>query len=277
MLGDRWVYPDPRALVRPDVTSEEFQRIMCFVHVGGTIKITWADRQAEADQLLLDHVDLAGADIVEVGCSDGSTSVDLINRLGDFGSFVMTDRFLEIEWVEVDGRWVFFDKTGACILVSGRRFMGWPELSGVVRSAFGRTIRTASTLERRPCLLLNPDARRLMESDPRVRADEYDVFTPWPGPPVDVVKTGNLLRRLYFPDDQILQGLTRLHGALVDGGHLLLADHSRVQGEPPAGGLYRRSPTGFEPVASTDRRPEIDDLVRALDVSADRSSSRGSE
>jgi SAM-dependent methyltransferase len=239
---------------------------MCFVYVGGTIKITWADRQAQADQLLVEHVELTDADILEVGCSDGSTSVDLIDKLPGFRSFTMTDRFLEIDWVEVDGKIVFFDKEGVAVLVSGRRFVVWPHLSQAAHLLVSRTLRKSAGMERRPCLLLNPRARSLVARDARVGYAEHDVFTDWQGAPVDVIKTGNLLRRLYFDDETIARGLMCLHRSLKDGGHLLLADHSRVEGEPPAGGLYRRTDSGFELIAATPRRPEIHDLVDDLAV-----------
>ena len=75
--------------------------------------------------------------------------------------------------------------------------------------------------------------------------------------PVDVIKVGNLLRRVYFTDDQIRTALRSIHASLVDGGHLLIADHLKVA----AAGLFRRTSAGFDKVTGTETPSEIHELV----------------
>ena len=61
------------------------------MHVGGTIKITGGNRHPVADQMLIDNVDLSDATIVDIGASDGSTSVDLIGKLPALKRYVIAD------------------------------------------------------------------------------------------------------------------------------------------------------------------------------------------
>ncbi|MBD5786526.1 hypothetical protein IF650_10060 [Cellulosimicrobium terreum] len=263
----RYFYLDPAVIVDDDVSADDFRRAMFGIYVGGTIKITWAGRHLDADRLLLDHVDLSGARIADIGASDGSTSVDLVRVLpDDFGSFTISDLYLELTWARSGGRTYLFDQDDTCVLVSGSRYAAWPQLSPWVERLFRRGVDRARRARRGTCLLLNPEARELLK-DPRVAYREHDIFTPWPGEPLDVVKTANLLRRLYFSDEQLTEALRAVHASLVDDGHLLLADSSRTPGEPPAGGLYRRTPAGFELVAAGVRRPEIHDLVEQVVMS----------
>lgn len=261
----KYFYLDPSCIVEPGVTPDDFRRAMFGMYVGGTIKITWSRRQLEADDLLLEHVNLSGADIVEMGASDGSTSVDLIRRLpGDVATYTVSDLHLILTWVSVGRRRFLFDASDTCILVSGPYVLAWPHLSRQVARLYARAIRHARSRPRGEVMLINPDLRAILEEDPRVGVREHDVFTRWSGPPVDVVKTANVLRRLYFSDADLMRALVAIRDSIVDGGHLLLADHSRNPGEPPAGGLYQRSGDTFETIATTRRAPEIDDLVRRV-------------
>lgn len=239
---------------------------MSAVHVGGTIKITDADRHPEVDALLLEHVDLTEAHIADIGASDGSTSVDLIRRLPAFASYVIADLHLHVDATRL-GRWtVLHDARGTPILVVGRRLLAWPSISAVVRWITLPVVRAAARQvdRRQEVLLLNPAARELLGTDPRISYRTHDVFVPWETPgEVNVIKVANLLRRLYFSDEQIEIALSALHASLPDGGNLLIVDNPRIPGGGARGGLYRRRGTGFVTVATEPEDPEIHDLVTA--------------
>jgi hypothetical protein len=257
---------DPRVLLEESPAADDFRAAMSILHVGDTIKITGADRHAEADALLLDNVDLTGATIVDIGASDGSTSVDLLAKVPSFASYVIADLYLQIEAVEVGRRVLFFDPSGTCILVAGRRLLAWPSLSRTVRILCAPLVRRAAGRSRRPVLLLGPAARARMAADPRVTARVHDVFEPWSGPAPDVIKVANLLRRLYFSDEDISRALTALLASLAEGGHLLILDNPRVPGIDLRAGLYRRVGGRFVAVARTENPPEIADLIEAPEL-----------
>lgn len=239
---------------------------MSIIHVGETIKITGFDRHAAADALLLDNLDLDGASIVDIGASDGSTSADLVTKLPAFASYVMADLYLELSAAEIGRHLVLFDHQGTCILVAGRRLMGWPSLSRLVRVLYGPLIARARRRPARSVLLLGPAARELIRDDPRVSARVHDVFQAWPQPAPDVIKVANLLRRLYFSDADILRALQVLLESLEDGGHLLVVDNPRLPGIGVRAGLYRRSGDSFAAVAQTEHPPEIADLMRSPEL-----------
>jgi hypothetical protein len=246
---------DPAAIADPDADWEAFTRAMSQVNIGGTAKITWPGRQADADRLLMEHVDTDGAHIVEMGASDGTTAVDLIERLGDrFASYTITDRWIRVTITRHAGVWWVW-RDGRCIVASNGRVITWPDQSAALTRLLSPLMSAAARGAHRDVLMLNPTTRAVLDADPRVTWLEHDVFTPLPEP-VDVIKVGNLLRRVYFTDDQIRLALRALHAGLVAGGHLLIADHLTQA----AAGLYRKTPTGFEPIAET-ARSEIHELV----------------
>lgn len=245
----------------PKATWQQFERAMFNIHLGGTAKITWRGRQTAADQLLLDRVDLAGCRIVEMGASDGSTAADLVERLGSrFASYIVTDRFIRIHAVQFGG-WRCLFRDGLGVVVAGRRVVAWPQMSPLMARALGPILAVAARRQPIELLMLNPDIRAIIAADSRVEWAEHDVFLPW-RERVEVIKVGNLLRRVYFTDVQLRAALRAIYLSLVDGGHLLIADHLTEA----AGGLYRRTLSGFEKVAGTTPSSEIDDLVTSLRI-----------
>lgn len=272
----RLVSDDPRVVLDPRVTDDAFSRAMACMQVGDTIKITGRGRHEAPDRLLLDHVDLAGAVVVDLGASDGSTSLELLDRLPDVRGYVIADLYLHADAVRVAGHVLFLDADGAVVVVAGRRLLLWPAGSRVLRALARLVVRVArrrGPLE--PVLLLCPSARARVHTDPRVTAAVHDVFTVWPGPAPDVIKVANVLRRLYFSDADISRALSSLHAGLPDGGHLLVVDNPRAK-VASRGGLYRREEGRFVRVAATDPGPEIDDLVlqvRAAAIPAPRAAS----
>lgn len=257
---------DPRVLLEEEPTPEDFRAAMSIIHVGETIKITDADRHGAADALLLENVPLTGASIVDLGASDGSTSVELIAKLPDFESYVIADLYLTLRSVQVGRHVLFFDADDNCVLVAGRRLLAWPTLSRTVRLVVAPLIARARRRPSRDVLLLGPEARRLTRTDPRVSTRVHDVFQPWGAPAPDVIKVANLLRRLYFSDADILRALRALLASLDEGGHLLILDNPRLADITLRAGLYRREGGRFRPVAETPDAPEIADLFRSPEL-----------
>lgn len=253
---------DPLTILDDRADPEAFREAMSSIYVGGTIKITGANRHPETDDLLVATVDLDDAVIVDIGASDGSTSLDLIERLPSFRSYTIADLYLRLRAVDVGRRTLLFTDDDTCVLVVGPRTMAWPAESSAVHRLYGRVVQagTEKLRDAREVLLLNPDVRRLMAHDDRVGHRVHDVFTPWPGEQPDVIKVANLLRRLYFDDADLLRALHALRDSLPEGGALMLVDNPRLEDPSPRAGIWRREGDRFVEAARVGK-PEIADLV----------------
>ena len=229
---------DPAPLVDRDASPEAFRAVVGSVEVGGVFKITSADRHPDCDDLLLGRLDLSGATVLDVGASDGTTSLELVRRLPpDFAAFVVSDRWLRLLALRLRWHTLLIDPASKrCVLVFGRRVVAWPERSRIVRAFYAPLLRAATRTKRlEEVSMLNPDLRRLIASDPRVTAVEHDVFEVWTGPTPDVIKVANLLRRIYFEDEEICRALDALRRSLSEGGHLLVVDNPYLDiGSRPA-------------------------------------------
>jgi hypothetical protein len=258
---------DPAVILDDAAAPDDFRAAMAVLRVGETFKITSADRHPESDSVLLDNVDLSGAHIVDIGASDGSTSLDLIRRIPNFGSYVIADRYLNVYGARSLGHTLLFDSDGQCILIFGRRCIAWPRLSRAVRWLYAPMIAaTSRNPERRTEIpLLNPTVRAAMKTDSRITCAVHDVFTPWSGQSPDVIKVANLLRRVYFDDKTIRCGLDALLATLPEGGHLFIVDDPYIAGINSRAGLYRREADHFVAIAMTKETPEINDLILAHD------------
>lgn len=260
---ETYFWTDPRVILDDNADPDDFRDAMSAILVGDTFKCTAANRHAACDSLLLDNIDVTSANIVDIGASDGSTSIDLIAKLPNFKSYVIADLYLTVWTITILRHTLFYDPEGDCILVSGARCLAWPGLSRLIRLIYAPLIAVAARRPelRREALLVNPETRTLLAADPRVTVRTHDVFRRWGGDPPDVIKVANLLRRLYFSDEDICLALGTLMEGLPEGGHLLVVDNPYIEGIPTRGGLYRRHNDRFVAVASTDEIPEIHDLV----------------
>ncbi|MET0866039.1 MAG: hypothetical protein ABWZ98_17035 [Nakamurella sp.] len=250
-------------VVDPMVTPEQFRTAMAAFVIGDTIKITGRHRHPAADRLLLDNLDLRASRILDIGASDGSTSMDLLAQLPDFEAYTIADLYLYVSMVDIDRRRFFFSPTGECFLVVGPRLLAWPGQSTPVRLRYRRMLRRAGRIAPDSVLLANPAARARAATDRRIGFTVHDVFSPWTGDPPDVIKVANLLRRDYFPDHRLSTAISALLSSLPEGGHLLLVNNPRIKGVPCAAGLYRRQDSRFVRVDATDHLPDVDDLVLA--------------
>ncbi len=269
----RYFWSDPGIVTDPNASPEQFRSAMRAFAVGDTIKITGSRRHPAADRLLLDHVDVGIARILDVGASDGSTSVELIEQMPTFVSYTIADLYMYVSLV-TDGQRQFFysPDDGECFLVVGPRMLAWPSQSQWIRLWYRPLLRRASKKPPEEVLLVNPRASALAATDRRVDFAVHDVFTPWAGDRPDVIKVANLLRRDYFPEDRLRIGMSALLASLDEGGYLLLVNNPRIKGVPCAAGLYRRQRGRFERVAATEHLPDVDDLVQtaALPANLDR-------
>jgi hypothetical protein len=267
----RFFWIDPRVVLDDAAPEDAFRTAMAAFHVGGTIKITGAARHRAADALILEHVELTDASIVDIGASDGSTSVDLIKRLPTFKSYIIADLFLRVTAVRTARHVLFYGPDEAPILIVGPRAVAWPSLSSTVRVLYRWLEHRARRVpERTMVLLLNPTTRALIAADPRVAVRVHDIFQPWTGPRPNVMKVANLLRRLYFSDTDIVRALLTIRDDLNEGGYLLVVDNPRLEGIDERAGLYRRTAGRFVLIAQTEHAPEIAELVLSLPAAAGR-------
>ncbi len=223
-------FHDPRPLAYKPfaISAAQFSASVSSLQFGVTFKTTHPGRHAQSNRFLRETYRGSRPVILDVGASDGSTSLDLIQELGsNFAYYYVTDLNLSVRCgYDSKGVVYFVDQNGSCILRASERLLVYSNTS---RAKFPLRLIAKALLAKcgnaggwRNLVLIQPALRRRAKCDPRIMIQRYDIFAPWTGPPPDLIKVANLLNNEYFSDAQIEEALQAQCSNLAPNGRLLL-------------------------------------------------------
>jgi len=224
-------FHDPRPLangVSSRLSSSEFSNAISTLQFGVTFKTTRPGRQVNSDRLISGLYRGLKPVVLDVGASDGSTSLDLIESLqGNFARYFVTDLNLSARCgYDRRGALYFMDHRGTCVLRATRRLLVYSEDRGawfplpILANALLAGSRDVD--DWRDVLLIQPELVGLSARDSRIIIMRYDIFAPWTGERPDVIKVANLLNAKYFTPARMKQALEVQCSNLAPGGRLLL-------------------------------------------------------
>lgn len=256
----------PMGIARGKIDARWFTRFVSSLRdKTGIWKTTCSLRHDQSDQALASLVPFSDqTTILDIGVSDGSTSLSLIRRLGvNFRSFIVSDRTLFLKIRRRKGRIYFFHQGDpSCFLWASRCFIVY--LSGPAASPFQAFLASlfapnpAEPDEGRQLSLLQPALVAEARNDSRIVFREHDIFQPWTGPTPDVVKVANLLNLSYFPVPAIRAARNRLFQTLAANGYLLLVENRHQE----QWSLFQKRGSRFFAVQSGNGGSDIQDLMQ---------------
>jgi hypothetical protein len=243
-------FNDPRPLAYEplSISADQFSAGVSSLQFGVIFKTTHPGRHAQSNRFLLETYRGSRPIILDVGASDGSTSLDLIRELGsNFAYYYVTDLNLSVRCgYDSKGVVYFVDQNGSCILRASERLLVYSNTS---RARFPLRLIARALLAkcRKACgwqdlVLIQPALRRLAKSDPRIIIQRYDIFAPWTGPPPDLIKVANLLNDQYFSDSQLKKAVQAQCSNLAPNGRLLLISEDE---DVEKFSVFRKTPAGM--------------------------------
>jgi len=244
-------FHDPRPLAYKPfaISAAQFSASVSSLQFGVTFKTTHPGRHAQSNRFLRETYRGSRPVILDVGASDGSTSLDLIQELGsNFAYYYVTDLNLSVRCgYDSKGVVYFVDQNGSCILRASERLLVYSDTSRA-KLPLRLIARTLLAKYRnaggwRNLVLIQPALRRRAKCDPRIIIQRYDIFAPWTGPPPDLVKVANLLNNDYFSDSQIKKALQVQCSILAPNGRLLLISEDQ---DIEKFSVFRKTPAGME-------------------------------
>ena len=257
---------DPRSLAlgRSGATRESFSQSVSVLKFGTTFKTTLPGRQPDSNRFLAGRYAGEAPVVLDIGASDGSTSLDLLGALaGQFGHYFVTDFNISVRCgVDMRGRYYFMDASGACILSASPRWLTYADVGDAplaLRLLAKRLLsgsRDVSSWEE--ILLVHPELVALAHADPRITIARHDVFSPWAGMRPDLIKIANLLNRCYFSEAKIANALRVQCSALAIGGRLILVEN---RAEREQFSSFIRTTTSMQLEHSHDRGSDVAVLV----------------
>jgi hypothetical protein len=244
---------DPRVLTDTDalLPPHRFSEAVSALRFGSTFKTTRPRRHVKSNRYIKETYNGSKPTILDIGASDGSTSIDLIEALGDgFTLYYVTDLHITVS-CGFDDRGVayFKDREGRCVLSASSKWLayddpngGWLPLRMVAKRMLARASRASNWRE---VPLVQPSLIRRMKSDDRVRLSQYDMFTPWTRQRPDLIKIANVLNPEYFSSSLVGRVLQVQSSRLAVGGRLMIVHGPTTRGQPERFSVYKKTESGM--------------------------------
>lgn len=216
---------DPRPLIYGGISGDEFSRAISVFRFGKSFKTTSRARFPKTVDIL-GKIDFSRKPVVlDIGASDGITSLHLISTLS-FAKYYVTDLHIEVGYAQVDGKCYFYDREGSCILYASDKFIVYPPdarnvfpFGWLARQFFKDAPNPFSQMPKLP--LVNPE---VLQTSQQVQVLSYDVFEPWHNEPVDLVVVANMLNRRYFSENQMADAVGNMIQAAGQRGRIAIIE-----------------------------------------------------
>lgn len=220
--------PDPRRLLDAHISDQDANEILLRMKIHGVFKTTWSDRYPATTRQLASHPFDAPPVILDVGASDGSTSLSVMRSVR-FARYYVTDQHVQAYACKTRNGMFFCDEESIPFMFANPFFVIYNEAvaapraqSGIVRNLFARFDMSKCTDVRKITLMNRALLPKLGDT---VRLQRYDIFQPWGHEKADLVIAANILNRDYFPDTRLADALRNLRGAMQPGARLAVIEN----------------------------------------------------
>jgi hypothetical protein len=213
-------------LLEDPLDSDAFSRAVSVLKFGATFKTTCGGRFPSTIAKLASLEFAEPPVVLDVGASDGSTSLDVMRSL-TFRKYYCTDLNIECR-VARRGEWTyFFSYDGTPVVAASESWVAYNDNTGSV-PVLGRA--ASAIFRRAPVLsdagrveLINPALRS--QTGERVIVQRHSALDRWGGEPCDLIIAANILNRAYFDDEQLARIVENLGRALRPEGWLAFIDN----------------------------------------------------
>lgn len=264
--------PDPRRLLDQHIDAAVLTETLSRVKIGATYKTTAPDRFPETTRLLAAMPFAAPPVVLDVGASDGSASLAVMDDLA-FVRYYVTDLYIKAYAYLDDAGMFLCDKQARPWLYVNRCFVVFNELADArwpfreIANRVFEGFESSRCADRREIFMVNPElaARR----GKRICIEQYDMFDPWRREKVDLVVAANLLNRAYFSDAKLRAALGNLAEAMRDGAVLAVIENRKSSaGWTEQASIFRRTGSRFLAEAKVGAGSDIRELVVGIDTDA---------
>ena len=216
----------------PEERGRLFSLAISYLNVGSTYKTTCGLRTKLADEAVLDIAKgYESPRLLEVGASDGSSALPLLEKRDEFGDIVLTDRHNRFFEKKIPLGRIFLD-TKKCVL--GIKVLCiYLNIASDVRLKFENCF---------PIETVNPSLEHFHGLQ---RIECFDVFDEKRRRPVHLIKCANLLNCSYFSDKDILRAVDNMGRSLVDGGYLVVSQNNEKYAQGEAVFALKKNSAGF--------------------------------
>lgn len=262
------VAKDLRMLINPkQLSKQEFSAIISYFYNGNNVfKTTAPGRHEKSNDAIINKINsIDNAIIIDVGASDGSTSLDIIEKLNfNFGRYFVTDINFGAYIMREGKNTYFFDsKLKECIVIVNDKIIVYYDknahISPISNYSFKRIKEAPKfNIERAQLIdLCQPELKDLVKKNSKVRIEEWDIFEEWKFEKADIIKVANVLNRTFFNDQLLLKALENLKGALTEHGVLFVVENRECE----RWSVFEFENNKFVEIGNSNGGTEIKDLI----------------
>jgi hypothetical protein len=222
---------DPRILCDGKLDSGSFSKAVSAFKFGTTFKTTKGARFPLSISALHELKFETPPVVLDLGASDGITSLDVINTI-NFRRYYVTDRNTEVFSRLVNGRAYFYDSQGNPILIATDSWVAYSDTDSAI-PPFGaiarRMFRQAPPMgtDSTQISLVNPLLQSKLGEG--VVFKQHSILDPWPLEHADLVIAANILNRCYFTDELLATALRHIRAAANEKAYLAIIDNRDVE------------------------------------------------
>ncbi|HHJ50700.1 MAG TPA: hypothetical protein ENJ88_07365 [Phaeodactylibacter sp.] len=265
---------DPRSLLQGhQLSGKAFSQAVSNLRLGGTFKTTRPGRHALSNELIRSQGLPEDAVILDLGASDGITSLELMQALNfSFKKYYVTDLFPEVHYLQRGQKVFFFEPRGRCTLIADRFFVYYPQFSRLARRLFRKELaefeklRQEGSLALKKVPLIHPALQKEQRQRPQqIHIQRHDLLQKWSEEQPFLIKAANVLNPGYFPPEKLQQALKLIFEALPEKGLFLLVenriprrrDESGRKVRREAAALYQKHNGNFQLLAKVGAETEL--------------------
>lgn len=218
---------DPRILHSNQLDEISFSKAVSTFKFGATFKSTKKARFPLTIQELVSLHYPSDAIILDVGASDGITSLDVMRSI-TFQKYYITDLNIDVFYDTYDKWTYFYDENKECILITSNGWIVYPDIKNAIfpfgklaQSLFLHAPQAKKDLPR--ISLINPSLQSMTQKN--IFVEKYNILERWPHEKVDLLIAANILNRSYFSEKQILQALENIVAALNNNSRVAIIDN----------------------------------------------------
>lgn len=221
---------DPRILTRRGIDAVSFSKAVSILKFGTTFKKTEKNRYPLTLHYLSTIVFPVPPVILDIGASDGVTSLDVIEKI-PFCKYYITDLYLKVFYEFTRTGCHFYDDSNKCILIVTDKWVIYSDTKDAVFPFGHITKYVYSKLSPIPTFtgelrLINP-ALSNVENAENIFIKKYNVFDIWTYEKADLIIVANILNN--FSDTDRVKALSNIFAALNNPGRLVIVENKAVE------------------------------------------------
>lgn len=258
----------PNPLLIFSNNEEKFSQALTAFRFEQVFKTTRTNRHYQTQSFLMRNLSAGKKPVIlDIGASDGSTSLNFIELLNQsFSKYYVTDYNIKCQYISDRGYTYFFDEANYCFLIASNRLVLYPVNKWYFNIFFKKKLDKLKHSNKTELILSNRKLLELQENNSGIEIMKYNIFEPWEKEKADIIIVGNLLNKSYFSDTLITAGLMNCYKALSENGMLAIIRNELIAGnEVEKSTIYSKENSGcFKKIHEINGGVDINDLILSL-------------